>query len=169
MQTPYESRTRQRWLIHDFAATWESAGRWLLGPHLLTDIVEFLRGKSLVANFSSRTEIVIDLPLPTVMDQITQTRQSVVYAVPEELRGRFYECCDEIKRCLVDSYDGELDVVVQSFRYRVVNTSTLPALNAELARLERKQIQMGREELWQIAAAVFGLPFELPKPAGIAS
>lgn len=69
-----------------FSEKWERDGHWLLGRTILSTIIEYLKGKSVIAEFDDddRKEcITVSLPLPEIRDEISGEMRSIYWMVPE--------------------------------------------------------------------------------------
>lgn len=73
-----------------FEGVWEKEAKWISGPQILGDIVDQLRGKSLVARYEDGGHALqIRLPLPVVKDESGEEEYQAIYAVPEKIRSAF--------------------------------------------------------------------------------
>lgn len=156
--------------MQTFAEIWERDGRWLLGPGLLGDVIEFLRGRAPIVSPSDRDPSTVNLqiPMPHVRDDVSGELRSVYYAVPRELQPIFAERCSLILR---DWYGPETVRLLHQYLNRRQNTAeVLAEMNAGLAHIERERTARGEDaELWEIAANRFGFSrWTIPKPAGLA-
>ena len=144
-----------------YSEIWEQNGRWLTGPNLLASIVEFLKGKSVIAIFGDNpSAVTITLPLPEIRDEISGEMVSIFWMVPEEQRKTFLFACDNI----LSRRGGDATIIRHTFLEGHPFPATamlLAQINNELMRLERR----GGWELWKVAAVEFGLnPYALPRP-----
>lgn len=151
-----------------FAEIWERDARWLLGPGLLGDVIEHLRGRApiIVPDDRDPSSATVTLPLPWVRDAVTGNLLSVYFAVPEELRPIFAERCSLVVR---DWYGPEADRVMHQHALRMQNTAANhERINGMLQHIERERMARGEDaELWEIAANRFGFSrWSLPQPAG---
>jgi len=157
--------------MQTFAEIWERDGRWLLGPGLLGDVIEHLRGRApiVVASEQDPSTANMTLPLPNVRDEASGDPRSIYFAVPPELRDLFAERCSLIVR---DWYGPEVDRALGQYVGRhQMRQHTLDRINGELRNIERAREARGEDaELWQLAATRFGFSrWALPKPAGLAA
>jgi hypothetical protein len=146
---------------------WERDGKWVMGRGLLADVVlHLMRGKGLHVEVNAAGVAQVTLPLPTVLDEITGTRVSVVRAIPEELREIFNRRCQLV-------LDARRDQVIErlaKFQERVATPLAIAQMNAELSDLETNAIRRDDVQLWQLAALAFGLhPYCMPIAAGMAN
>ena len=151
-----------------FAEIWEQDGRWLIGPGLLGDIIEHLRGRGPIAlrdPFDSN-QVNLQIPLPTVRDEISGDQVSIGLFVPEELLPIFNDRCSLIMR---NWYDEAADRVIRSNFGIAITDQTLARFTSELANIEQGRMYQGDEPaLWAIAAEAFGFSrWSPPSPAGL--
>jgi hypothetical protein len=155
----------QRVSARTFPEIWERKVRWPKGPGLLTDIVLFLRDRSLVAvcDPHDASRVNITLPLPEIANERTGERTSVISMVPPELRDIFIERC----RRILESRASLTEQLRTNFLSKAVTKTSLGLIDSYLIHHEREVEQRGEAQLWQVAAEEFGLMWQaLPKPAG---
>ena len=69
--------------------------QWSMGVNILTDIIIWLKGKSLIVVFDVDTNTAnITIPLPSVIDELDGKSVSVLDMIPGELQTIFLERCD---------------------------------------------------------------------------
>ena len=151
-----------------FAEIWEQEARWLMGPGLLGDIIEHLRGRGPIAvrDPDDPNRVNLQIPLPTIRDEVTGNQVSIGLFVPEGLQTIFIDRCNLIMK---NWYDEEADRVVRSNLGMAISDHTLARLTSELANIEQgRAYQADEPTLWEIAADMFGFSrFTPPKPAGL--
>jgi hypothetical protein len=144
----------------EFEKIWEREGRWISGPGLLATIVEYLRGKSVVASLNE-SQVNIGLPLPQVINEVDGEPAPIYLLVPEELRDEFARRCNLI----LASRANDADKISNTYLHTLSSPLALAQINNDLTLFEHERRAAGRGELWEIAAETFGLrPYALPRP-----
>ncbi len=148
-----------------FSEIWEQDAQWLMGPGLLSDVVHFLKGKSMAARMDpGRNAMDVFVPLPTVLDAISGERVQVDAAIPEALQPIFADCIGRIASVRLPDLE-----LLRPLLYTAMTRHLLVDAGAILQDRERRRECCGRGELWKVAAAEFGFnPHILPRPAGMA-
>lgn len=154
--------------MNTFSDIWERDALWLMGPGLLSDVVEFLRGRGFeaVRKPDQPDSVMVALPLPKVMNDVTGQREDVLWAIPPELRGLFQGLCGHVMAAREPSIRERLS----PFLGQKMHSFTLSRMNAALLDIEREAQRRGEPMLWELAAEAFGFhPLALPKPARLAA
>lgn len=135
----------------------ESDGRWLLGKSILSDVVSFVRGKPLVAvrDREDLSRLNIEIPLPTVRDEITNELVSIAYMVPPELQEVFIGQLTEA----MNDYLGEGGMKsLERFLNAPMTNHTVSKVQAELSEIERHREASDEGQLWKVVAHYLGMP-----------
>ncbi|HEX2753742.1 MAG TPA: hypothetical protein VHP34_11680 [Alphaproteobacteria bacterium] len=146
-----------------FEEIFEQDAKWLLGRHVLTDIVNYIKGRPLIAiaDTSDRSKINIEIPLPSVIDELSGEHVSILYTIPPELIGILLDRLNEA----MSAYLGDGGKQMLNVYIRSANTQyTLTSIQNELSMIERSRQAIGEGELWQVVADHIGIQriFQLP-------
>lgn len=138
-----------------FEEIWEQDARWMTGPHILGEIVNFLRDRSIVVepDETDRSRLTVHVPLPEVRNEINGKMVPIFWMVPEELRGIFLAKCDEIAmaRWL------DVEEVAPAYLRQALTQSTIISMNSALRAKEMERMARGEDGLWVVAAKTFGI------------
>jgi hypothetical protein len=152
-------------LTETFEEIWEQEARWITGPHFITGIVQYMKGKSLVAKQGDPNRLDICIPIPTTTNEIDGSEISVSDLIPPELQPIFVYRCSRIM-----AYYSEEASRLEWFLGQLMTPATIAQANGLLQEIERNRQAYGRGELWKVAATEFGLDWRfLPKPMTFAA
>lgn len=143
-----------------FADVWERDGvRWLMGPMILADVVRYLNDRAPMVVFptpwaASQGRIDMIIPLPDLRDFISGEMQSVVYAIPEELRTRFLKICDRV----LGHFRSDAEALILRLSGSPLDRFTIHRANVLLRGWENERLTEDSQNcLYKVAAAHFGL------------
>lgn len=132
----------------------EREARWLMGPRLLTDVVNYLKGKCLVAERvpGNPNACNIIVPLPTIQNDLTGEEVSIAEMVPLELLRTFWGCLNEA----ISDYLG--DAGLQELSQYIGQPNTMFAMsNIQTILRDMEYKRRAEDELWAVVAKHFGI------------
>lgn len=143
--------------VMTYEEIFESDGRWILGKSILSDVVDFVRGKPLAAVRDSQdpSRLNIEIPLPTVRDEISGGVYSVAYMVPPELQNVFIRQLNEAMNDYLGE-DGKNSL--ERFLYSAMTDRTISEVQGVLSTFEREREASDEGQLWKVVAHYLGMP-----------
>jgi hypothetical protein len=138
-----------------FEEVWERDARWLSGPHILGQIIEHLRTRAIIVRQDEvdPSRLIVELPLPEVKNEVNGEMAPISWIIPEELRGIFFEKCNEILEYRV----SDVAEIKQKYLCQALTPMTIAAINSDLLAMEHERNARGNNSLWAVAAARFGI------------
>lgn len=155
---PFERRKRPG---PTYEEIFEQDGRWLLGRHVLADIVNFARGKTLEVK-GNGSMLELSIPLPYVRNAVNGDIVDVIRALPPEMAAILI---DRLHNALSDYLGEDGKRMLNGHLYSANTTVLVQRVQNELWRMERSRQDRGEGELWQVIAQNVGLPtFPISSP-----
>lgn len=148
-----------------FEQLFESNGKWVLGPPVLSAIIQGARGKAVtLSRTDEMDQLVASLPaFPQVQDGMGEM-VDIYHMIPFELRDIFNKCCNDTLRY------REMDIqrVGEHILGRPVDNLTIDIGNSILQSCEQARITRDDPEdpeLWKLLARQLGFHWAfLPRP-----
>lgn len=144
-------------LYRPYSEIWEAEGMWLMGRSVLQQIVEHWRHHLPAPANRVHDEVMIEFQYPVVRDEVSGVLMSIVHAIPSELLGILGTRVSEVANFRWPSWEPALQLLVGE----PANALSAARVSEVIRATEHRALALGHPELWQIAAAAFGIPMRI--------
>lgn len=136
---------------------WEQEARWVSGRAVLTNIVRHWLREGMVAltDPSDATAVVLTMPLPTILDELSGQSISILNIIPDSLKTILLERINSVmvwrQYVLVDR--------LSPFYNHLLVPATLAQMKAALDQIDSEARSAGFPETWQLGAVALGMDY----------
>jgi hypothetical protein len=142
----------------------ERDGQWLMGPETLGTIISYARGKApkMTRAPGAPSALIMVVPLPTMLDEISGKQVDIIEFVPEELRQTVLRRLSiAVQKWLDEDTLARLNAYID----QQLTGYVVAAIDEELLAAERHRQARGHGELWECISIAFGFGLMPPAPS----
>jgi len=144
----------------------ERDGRWLMGPEMLGTIISYARGKApkMTCAPESASTLIMAVPLPKLLDEVSGNQVDIIEFVPEELRQTVLQ---RLSIAVQKWLDEDTLARLNAFIDHQLTGHVVAAIDQELLTAEHHRQARGHGELWECISIAFGFGLMPPAPGRI--